>query len=347
MIHNLIMDTEFEREGVFEAETDDDLPAEIELPDVRTESERAADEHLEKLDSFFAQLQPGATLLIERFQPSWCSGILEEITVSNESLTLDYFIETWGGSVLGVKLRGAKGRFSGGAYKIPLHSYPPRVYGEIITKSQVMDRLRGTEKEIVPAAPIQNNQPMRPTSSAMDKLLSALPAVIPVFLKYMETSAERRQREMLMMMKMMNPASAGVGSIADITKMGTALAELQKTFGAGAGAASGEITDFIPQALGILETLLVKRQPDQPQQAARLSAAPAPPNVRSLKKPSSVASSIADMRPQQAAHTIIEALGSMSPDNRSAAIQEFMGEYQRTMNGSADEDDDGYEGTND
>ncbi|OGO03678.1 MAG: hypothetical protein A2Y72_07710 [Chloroflexi bacterium RBG_13_53_26] len=341
------MDTDIEHEGVFEAE-EDDLPTEIELPDIRTESERTADEHLEKIDQFFSQLQPGATLLIERFQPSWCSGILEEITVSNEALTLDYFIDTWGGSVLGVKLRGAKGRFSGGAYKIPLHSYPPKVYGEVITKSQVMDRLRGTEKEIIPAAPMQNNQPMRSTSSAMDKLLSALPAVIPVFLKYMESSAERRQREMLMMMKMMNPASSGgVGSIADITKMGTALAELQKTFGgAGAGAASGEITDFIPQALGILETLLVKRQPEQPQ-AARLSAAPAPPNVRSLKKPSSVASSIADMRPQQAAHTIIEALGSMSPDNRSAAIQEFMGEYQRTMNGSAEDDDDGYEGTND
>jgi hypothetical protein len=340
------MDTDIEHEGVFEAE-EDDLPTEIELPDIRTESERTADEHLEKIDQFFSQLQPGATLLIERFQPSWCSGILEEITISNEALTLDYFIDTWGGSVLGVKLRGAKGRFSGGAYKIPLHSYPPKVYGEVITKSQVMDRLRGIEKEIVPAAPVQNNQPMRSTSSAMDKLLSALPAVIPVFLKYMESSAERRQREMLMMMKMMNPASSGgVGSIADITKMGTALAELQKTFGAGAGAASGEITDFIPQALGILETLLVKRQPEQPQ-AARLSAAPAPPNVRSLKKPSSVASSIADMRPQQAAHTIIEALGSMSPDNRSAAIQEFMGEYQRTMNGSADEDNDGYEGTND
>jgi hypothetical protein len=334
------MNGELEKEGLFE----DEIPQEVEFPDDRTESEKANDEQFEKLDSFFAQLQPGATLLIERHQPSWCSGILEEITVSNEALTLDYFIDTWGGSVLGVKLRNARGRFSGGSYKIPLHSYPPRVYGELITKSQVMDRMRGTEKEPRESAIVVNQAPPKLESSAIEKLVAVLPAMVPIILKYIENSAERRNREMMMMMKMMGGGPSSSNNIADITKIGLAMSELQKTFGgAGAGASGGgDIVEFIPQALGILESILVKKSDGGQPQGPRLTSAPPPPqNVRNLKAPSNVAQSIADMAPKNAAHTILDALGSMPADKRSQAITEFMSAYQDTMSG------DDFEGTND
>lgn len=314
----------------------------IDIPDNRTESEKVADENLEKIDSFFSQLQPGATLLIERSQPSWCSGILEEITVSNEALTLDYFIETWGGHVLGVKLRNARGRFSGGSYKIPLHSYPPKVYGEVIRKSDVMDRLRGTEKESSNLPMVINNPPPAPPqSTSLEKLVTALPAMLPILLKWIESAAERRQREMLLMMKMMNPGNGGAGGIGDITKLGGAMVELQKAFGA-AGGGGGELTDFIPQALGILESVLQKK--DQPTQTPRITAAP--PNVRQIRQPSNAAQTIADMNPKNAAQTIIAALGSMPADKRGAAIAEFMSEYRNTM--SDDDEEEGYsdEGTN-
>lgn len=313
------------------------------IADDRTESEKASDAELDRLDSFFAQLQPGARLLIERVQPSWCAGLLEEVTISSESLTLDYFIEMWGGHVLSVKPRGIRGRFSGGSYQIPLHSYPPKVYGEIITKSSVMDRLRGTERTDNQQNPNQIVvNPQTPRSSAFDKFVSALPTMVPVFLKWMEQSAERRQREMLMMMKMMNPVN---NATTDITKVGAALVELQKTFGAGAGgASSGDITDFIPQALGILESVLKK--PDQ--SSPRISGAtPALPNVRPIRKSGNqISGAIASMAPKDAATTIIEALGTMQPEKRQAAISEFMSEFQNTM-GREEEDDFSDEGTND
>ena len=331
-----------EQEGLTEQIDDDSYEDAIDLPDNRTESERAADENLEKIDSFFARLQPGATLLIERTQPTWCSGILEEITVSNEALTLDYFIETWGGHVLGVKLRNARGRFNGGSYKIPLNSYPPKVYGEVIRKQDVMDRLRGTEKEPGNTnLPMVFNAPAPAQSTSLEKLVTALPAMLPILLKWIESSAERRQREMLLMMKMMNPGNGG-GGIGDITKLGGAMVELQKAFGASGGGGTGELTDFIPQALGILESVLQKKAPEQ--QTPRITAAP--PNVRQIRQqPSNAAQAIADMNPKGAAQTIIAALGSMPADKRSAAISEFMSEYRNTMT----DDDDGYsdEGTND
>jgi hypothetical protein len=334
---------------VFDDETDeidDTRPTAIELPDTRTESEKFNDQQLDRIDRFFSQLQPGATLLIERHQPSWCSGILEEIVVTDDALSLDYFIDTWGGTVLGVKLRGARGRFNGGSYKIPLNSYPPKVYGEIITKSDIMDRMRGSEKqENQQPGLVVNNPP--PRSSSIDKFFAALPALLPPFLKYVESAAVRRQQEMMMMMKMMTNGSGGnSNNIADITRMGNALADLQRTFGA-AAAPQGELTDFIPQALDILQSL-VRKGPEQGavQQPGRLTAATIPPppkNVRPIR--GSIASSISEMAPTAAAQTILEALDSMSPDRRSEAINAFMREFPQKMGGLSDDFDD--EGTND
>lgn len=315
--------------------------AEIELPDDRTESEKQADEQLEKIDSFFASLQPGATLLIERFQPSWCAGILEEITITDQSLTLDYFIDTWGGQVLGVKLRGAKGRFRGGAYKIPLMTYPPRRYGIEISKREIMDYQRGIEKE--PNTQNHGNVIVNPSAtkmpSALDKLVTALPALMPIILKYIESSAERRNREMLMMIKMMNPNSSS--NIADIGKIAGAMGELQKVFGvAGAASGTGEITDFLPQALNILESVLVRKDEQPKARLTQGSASPAahPPNVRALHNPGNVAQSIASMPPQAAAKTIMDALGAMPAERRQASISEFLKEFKNDMEDEEDED---------
>jgi hypothetical protein len=204
----------------------------------------------------------------------------------------------------------------------------------------IADYQRGNDREqIQSGSQVVVNQPAIAKSSALEKLVTLLPAMIPAVLKYIEGSAERRNREMLMMMKMMSPQSAS--GIADITKVGVAMAELQKVFGAGAAASgTGEITDFIPQALNILESVLVKKgTEDQSKSRLTSGAPPAPTNVRAIRGASGIPQSIAAMAPNAAAKTIIDALGAMNPDKRQAAISEFMREFQRDVGNSADVDE--------
>lgn len=329
----------------------------IEVPDDRTESEREYDRQIERLDSFFSGIQPGVTLLIERLKPSWCSGLLEEITVNDEVIDLQYFIENWGGQLLSVKVRGKKGQLQG-SYKVPLHSYPPLRYGEKIYPYDKGERFKEGEQ-----MQGQQNQPVivnPPQSANLEKIFAAIPAILPFVLKWLEASESRRQHDMALMMQMMKGQNSG-GGIADISKLGSVMAQLNEVFrknmGDGAGGSGNEM-DFIPQALDVLKMVLQpgEKKP-QPEQRARLAPpsmsgpppASSPPTPRSKvtpfptatpAAPADVAGNISAMPPDRAAETIIEALGRMDPSKRDAAIGHFLGEYSATM----EEEDDQFEG---
>lgn len=328
--------------------------------DDRSESEKQRDAEIERLDTFFAGLQPGVTLLVERLKPSWCAGLLEEITVQkDEEIGLDYFIETWGGEVLSVKIRGAGGRLSG-SYKIHLGSYPPLLLGEPLKRHDRRDifgKKEGEQMGQAPAPPVVVNP-----SNAMEKIVQAIPALIPVVTAWMQNAEARRKEEqqhrdaMFMQMMKMN-ANSGIG---DITKIGAAMGQLQQIFQQnGAGGGGGEGSDgmeFIPQALDVLKMVIGPgQQQQQPQAPAhRLSpprgnsgppaGAPAPKvaKVTPINQGSNLARSISDLDPENAANTVLDAFALMPPDKQAVAMAHLGAQYNELMgndSGAGDEDD--------
>lgn len=326
----------------------------IEVPDDRTESEREYDRQIERLDSFFSGIQPGVTLLIERLKPSWCSGLLEEITVNDEVIDLQYFIENWGGQLLSVKVRGKKGQLQG-SYKVPLHSYPPLRYGEKIFPYDKGERFKEGEQ-------MQGNQPVivnPPQSANLEKIFAAIPAILPFVIKWLEATETRRQNDMVLMMQMMKGQNSG-GGIADISKLGAVMAQLNEVFrkNMGGDGGGGNEMDFIPQALDVLKMVLApggeKKQPEQrarlapPSMSGPPAASSTPPRSKvtplptatPAASPADLANNISALPPDAAAETIIEALGRMDPSKRDAAIGHFLGEYSATM----EEDESDFEG---
>lgn len=326
-------------------------------PDEMQRNDPEYDEQIERLDSFFSTLQPGVTILIERLRPSWCSGLLEEITIGDDAINLDYFIDTWGGELLSAKVRGKRGRLSG-CYKIPLFSYPPLRFGELIEKNNKGDRFRSEEYQPNPSGPVVVHPP---ASVGTDKIIASLTGLAPFFLEWMKNQEARRQNDMMMMMQMMKAGNGGGGGIQDFGKMAAVMAQLNDIFrqNQGQGDGGGGDMDFLPQALDVLKMVLAPGDKSQSkaQPKSRLTAssspgappprriAPAPTQPAPVAKvmplnppPKDIAGAISAMEPKEAAGTLIEAIGRMNPDKRNAAIGHFLTEFQNDMGEEMDEE---------
>jgi hypothetical protein len=330
-------------------------------PDEMAQNDPEYDQQIERLDSFFSTLQPGVTILIERLKPSWCSGLLEEITIGDDAINLDYFIDTWGGQLLSAKVRGKRGRLAG-CYKIPLYSYPPLRFGEMIEQSSKGDRFRDRDREDYQ----QNPAPVvvhPPAAVGTDKIIASLTGLAPFVLEWMKNQEARRQNDMMMMMQMMKAGGGGGGGgIADFSKMAQVMAQLNEVFrqNQGQGDGGGDM-DFLPQALDVLKMVLApgdksatKAQPKSRLTAGSVAGAPPPrriapasptqpapvAKVMPLNPPKDIAGAISTMEPKEAAGTLIEAIGRMSPDKRDQAIGHFLTEFQNDMGEEMDDEED-------
>jgi len=323
--------------------------AEMDLEN-RTPSEIEYDRQLDRLDTLFSSLSPGVTLLIQRIQPSWCKGVLEEITIGDDEINLDYFIEQWGGHLLLVKVRGASGRIAGN-YKIPLFSYPPMVYGKRLKYNDKSERFLD-ESETPTPNPVQSSPVVVTQNSSLEKIFQALPAVLPLISEMMRSSEARRQADMAMMMQMFKSQGNG---LSDITKVGTVMSQLSEMFrhqSGDMGNGGGEM-DFMGNALEVIKTVFNNKPDSNIRQEHKLVAprVNSPPPSQSIAPPSkvvpikssvSIAQSISAMGPKEAADTIIEAILRMEPSKRNEAIGNFIAQYEADM-GSGSEFDDGYD----
>lgn len=306
--------------------------------------EEQPSEEVDRLQSLFSLLQPGVTVLIERLQPSWCSGLLEEVHL-DDSIGLDYFIETWGGQILSVKVRGDKGRLHG-CYKINLSSYPPLVYGRPIKKhdkSQVFH-----DDETVPN-PVPSSPPVVVNNGFGEKLMTALPTVLPLVFNYMKSLEDKRQADMQMMLQMVRSNQSS--GLSDITKIGSVMTQLNALFKSNAptNSESSEM-DIFPQAMEVLKLALGNQNQTQQHPRAKLtspSAGPiSKPPSRSLGKTSpanvtpirnDVSDLISQMEPSKAAEAVLAALDQMPPDKRDEAMQSFL--FQMQNQNDYDDDD--------
>lgn len=324
----------------------------IESADVPSEKS----EDVDRLDDLLGILQPNTTIVIERLQPTWCCGFLEEVTLS-EQIGLEYFIENWGGHLLSVKVRGKRGRFSNGSYKVPLYTYPPLRWGEPLRLHNKNERFKDDDEKqmagvAAPSAPVVVNP-----SNPFEKLFSALPTVLPLLLEYWKNQEAKRQNELQMMMQMVRSNSGG--GLSDITKVGAVMGQLQQMFqsqGNGGGGGGGEL-DFLPHALDVLKMVMSPGAPAPGATApgAPASGAPAPgaPALRPPKKaspPGTVAQNanvtqlesfrdrdlsddLSQLDPNDCIDTVLDALDKMPDDKRGATIANFIQVYQDDMKG--------------
>jgi len=333
--------------AVSEMEQDDRTPSEIEY-----------DRQLDRLDSLFSSLSPGVTLLIQRIQPSWCKGVLEEITIGDDEVNLDYFIETWGGHLLLVKIRGASGKIAGN-YKIPLFSYPPMVYGKKLKYNDKSDRFLDEPESIPNANPAPQSPIVVKSDSGMEQIVKILPTIIPLITEYSKANEARRQADMAMMMQIMHAQNNS--GLSDITKIGSVMSQLSEMFkrnNEGGGGASD--MDFMASALDTIKTVFANKteKKSEPRLIAPVKARPgappvAPPigppvkltsNVTPLKNSTeNIAKSISELDPRSISDTIIQAMSRMEPGKRNEAIGHFLAEYEADMaadvEGDYDDDD--------
>jgi len=309
-------------------------------------------EEVDRLQSLFSLLQPGVTVLIERLQPSWCSGLLEEVHL-DDSIGLDYFIETWGGQILSVKVRGEKGRLHG-CYKINLSSYPPLVYGRPIKKhdkSQVFHDDDPAPNPTAPAPPVVVN------NGFGEKIMGALPTVLPLVFNYMKSLEDKRQSDMQMMLQMVRSNQSS--GLSDITKIGSVMTQLNELFKSHAPSSESSEMDLFPQAMEVLKLALGSQNQQQQQPRAKLTA----PSAVSVSKPPSRASAtashenvtpirndvsdlISKMEPSKAAEAVLAALDQMPRDKRDEAMQSFLFQMQNQEDFDDDVEED-FEDEND
>lgn len=307
--------------------------------DIRTPSERAADQQVERLEEFFASIQSGSRILIERLRPSWCSGLLEEITVTDD-LALEYFIENWGGQLLSVKIRGTGGKIHG-RYLIPLYTYDPLRWGKILKQPNIGDRY---DPQSVPTT----NQPQQivlpnPPEPKSDPMIPLL----------MQMLQGQRNREIELMNALMNARQSpqSGANFGDLAALGTTFTQLREVF-RNTESGGDDMTALLPQVIDVIKGI-TNKTPSAPPIPSKLVAPritnPPPATVTPLRAPNpnpDIAQTIADMPAEQAAKTLIRALGTMNENKRAEAIKIFVpmftGEDIGADDGDEYEDEDDY-----
>lgn len=283
----------------------------LEEEDNRTEYEREYDRQIDRLDTFFASLQPGVTLLVERLKPTWCSGLLEEMTVSEEAINLGYFIENWGGQLLLVKVRGPRGRLSG-SYKIPLHTYPPLRFGEKIYRRQLENPDKIKDDPQASQLPVIVNPPSpNGSSKAIEKIIAAIPTILPFVLKWIEASESRRQADMALILNQQHIANASPYN--SLTEAFGLFTQLQSRFQNTDKSDNDEIIGLLGKMADAFGSN--KTPPD-----TRIS----PPSVRSSQN-QPIHEILSKMPPTQALATFQSAVSAMPPEGQAQTLSELIG----------------------
>lgn len=112
-----------------------------------------AQDQMSRLDDVLGEISAGWKISIQRMQPGWCRGHLETIQIADDEkapIGLDYLQEQWGGDVLRVQAKDAKGKVRA-SVDVPLLSFPPKRWGELLVHPS-----KRSEQAQVPAQ--QQNQ---------------------------------------------------------------------------------------------------------------------------------------------------------------------------------------------
>lgn len=327
--------------------------------DPRTEPEREADRKIEALELELANLQPGVQVILERLRPSWCKGQLEKLTVSDEGLDLDYIIRTWGGQLISVKIVGKGGRICG-SHSVELYTFEPRRFGKILKE---------------PSRPGEDDEAGYQPPPSPQQIVAGPSNELSIMEKVFTLMNAQRQSEIdtlraIVTAQLQNQVSSTPATapavqdpLRELLKAANTYRQLEGIFGPKETPQLGGEEQFPAQIMEMAKMLFDKsgQQPRaqlvEPQLNPRPIAPPpkmapstpatAPAPVTPIREKPDLASMLSGLNANEAAETLIMALGKMDPNKQDDTIEAFMDKFRETMPEFFEEDDsDAAEGGN-
>jgi hypothetical protein len=100
------------------------------MDDNKEDKRTREEQEIDNIDEYLAGIEPGYTVVIQRLDPQYARGILDEISVdeTKSPINLKYLINTWGGHKLRLRFRRPNGQWAKHR-DLNLYSFPPLVYG--------------------------------------------------------------------------------------------------------------------------------------------------------------------------------------------------------------------------
>jgi hypothetical protein len=335
-----------------------DTEFQTEPDDGRTEPERAADRKIEALELELANLQPGVQVILERLRPSWCKGHLEKITVSDEGLDLDYIIRNWGGHLISVKIVQQGGRIRG-SHSLELYTFEPRRFGKLLKEPHRPgeDDEAGYQPPAPTPAPSNDMNVMREVFGLMNAARqSEVDTLRAIVTAQLQSQAQAPAPA---------PSTSAPNPLAELVKAANYYKQLDGLFGSkdtpqltGEEQFPAQIMEMAkmffdkggeqPRAR-LVDPQAQQRPVSPPPQISPRTSAPAPAPVIPIKEPSGgqkpdIAGMLSGLSANEAAETLIMALGKMDPNKQDDTIEAFMDKFRETMPEFFEDDDDAAEG---
>jgi hypothetical protein len=287
------------------------------MPDSRMEydlegTEDREQRELEELDEYLSGIEPGYTLVLSRVEPGWCKGLLEEISVTQTSAPVDinYIINTWGGHKIRLRFRRPDGKWAK-FRDVELYTFQPLIYGRTIERSAPNPH-RQLEKSPEETAMVRNDPaPLEHSESKSREMLEMMEVIQRMRAADMQAmaamvQAQQQNQQPQDPFKIMNWAF-------------TLFSQFQQA----------RAPELLPSSendeiLGLLGKLTDAFGANRRSERDTRIVPPigTPGENRSLHEV------LASMSPTDALHTFRMAVGSMSPDNQQATLNELIGQLE-------------------
>lgn len=285
-----------------------------------TEEEKRTreDQEMDDIDSYLSGIEPGYTVIIQRLEPMYAKGVLDEISVdaTQNPINLKYLINTWGGHKLRLKFRRPNGTWAKHR-DLNLYSFPPLLYGVPI------------QPEMSPHQQ-QHNQPDNPHQPP------------PYYAPPPPSNDKKEWLEMMaLMQKMRSDDITALGALVNQQKSEPPYIDpirlLQGAFGlfaqfqqfrspAPEKGENDEILGFLGKAVDVFS------QNMRPQQETRITPPSLEPRKRAPGNPPGgnpdVASLLSQLEPEEAIRALQLAAGKMDPDKQARLMGSLIGSIE-------------------
>lgn len=283
------------------------------------------------INSWLSELSPGSTLVVNRLEPAFARGWLEEIPITDNERPIDLegIRNRWGGHKLSLRVRkpagstGKRGGTLGKSHVVELYSFEPLRYGRPVRwNSQKNPFLDGDDnKDQVTVSPVQIPPPQQPHNDIIAQILASQQALLMQMMSQKAEPVPTRKEK--------TPAFEQLGEAVQLVKMIQAM-----TPTASLASSTGGDLDGLSAFLPIISSLLGKGSgSDKPKLSARSN----PTAVSSNEK--SMAQQIASLGPDGAARACAEILANIPDDQREQAVDSFFNHAKISLNDEFEDDE--------
>lgn len=338
-------------------------PEIIEIKEVNTPTERENT----RLMTLLGSLQIGWKIAIIRTAPSWCRGHLETIDVygPDETVDIQYLINTWGGQRLLLKVHKENGEWLGGG-SVSLFSYPPKVQGELITMPMLNRQMGINDVQMQSSSPPQQQIPQGSQIDLMG------------LVKMMTGSKKEEQALLLQLIEKQNKTNPQTPPVNQISSMMEQMMGMFAAFGKMKEVFSGEIgsaqsggggeESMIPMISELIKGVMARPKQAPQQTMMRGPGTIVPPGGKHIQAPppngappqssqpkpvenlDDLVKQLTSLSPNDAADVVSQMFGEMPEDKRTIATTRFMNHMtgESELDDQSDDDDtiDQYEDAN-